>query len=99
MTKIIRLGRRRLSVGQARMPYRVGHSARGFAAGPAKLVRGFIEEDVERRDLAIADSDDIPAGIFRRPTTRAGTPGQTPRILEHLRLAMWCVDIVGMRRP
>jgi hypothetical protein len=56
-----------------------------------------IEEDVERRNLAVANDNYIQAGVVGFLAARAGTPSQpTGRILKSLRLAVGCVNEVRM---
>jgi hypothetical protein len=60
--------------------------------------RRLVEQDVERMNAAIADDEQVRAGIFRRFVSQTGAPGNASRIVEHLRLAMRHVDVVEMGR-
>src|SRR5689334_13892485 len=80
-----------------RMALSLGSTLRSLRA--LRRLRGDgIDKHVERRDLAVANDDDIQAGVFRRSAPWAGAPGQTAGIVESLRLAVWRVGEVRMGR-
>jgi hypothetical protein len=57
-----------------------------------------IEKDVERRDLAIANNDDIQSAVVWGLAFRARAPCQNPPVVEGLWLSMRRIDEVWMCR-
>src|SRR5258706_14655570 len=57
-----------------------------------------VKEDIERRDLFIANDHHVPARLRGRLARRAGTPGHATGVMEGLGLAAQRVDGARARR-